>query len=57
MNLLCKIFGHKWNKRNCLRKGCLAESILSYDKYGVYLKAGRPLFLWETINWNKICGK
>lgn len=60
MNLICKVFGHKWDtsdryKQNCKRKKCTAWRALMYQR----LDPMKPALSWkifdiERLNFKKL---
>jgi hypothetical protein len=55
MNIICKIFGHKWDEtdkyeQDCKRKHCIAFRTL-FEK--PYPKIGESKYDWEIIDFNK----
>lgn len=57
MNLLCKLFGHKWNlngrfRQPCKRKWCTVYRTLMYDKIAHYF--GGNSLTWRIIDLKKV---
>jgi hypothetical protein len=55
MNILCSIFGHKWDttdiyEQNCKRKGCIAFITLFERSYP---KIGEPKYDYQVIDFDK----
>ena len=56
MNILCNIFGHKYDqsqkfKQKCLRKNCYAYRVLILDKLKQMF--GEDCLSWRVIDLNK----
>ena len=57
MNIICKIFGHKWDKtdkyrQECKRNYCLATRYLAIDK--IKHAFGEKCISWEIIDIDDI---
>lgn len=61
MNLICKAFGHKWDKKNpyeqnCIRKRCTswrAAYIKKHPKFGEPA-SGWKVFDFESLNFKNL---